>query len=293
MPVPSSRSANGSAWVLAGRIALLGVAGLALGSAFAIAGARDRERERAETSSEARYVCPMHPEVVSRVPGECPICRMALEPAGPIGAAGPAGTAAAPRSATSGTVAVVKRRVVTRIVRAPAWVGADGVGTAVLHEDDLQGLAPDEPAAFYGTATPGAATPVKLVPGRPNPWDAATVTIQFRARAAAPADTGWLQLAARPRDLLVVPASAVLYAGDGAYVLAAPPDGSTFTKRSIAIGRILDSGYVAGRADDRSGAIVVRSGLEEGERIIVEDTFFLDAERRLQASHGNAAEVTL
>ena len=285
MPVPRSRSAEGSAWVLAGRIAVLGVAGLAVVSAFAIAGARDRERARASTS-DARYVCPMHPEVISRVPGECPICRMALEPVGPAGAA-----ATAPRSATSGTVAVVKRRVVTRIVRAPAWVGADGVGTAILHEDDLQGLAPDEPARFYGAATAGAAAPVSLVPGRPEPWDAATVQIRFHG--ARRADTGWLQLAARPRDLLVVPASAVLYSGDGAYVLAAPPDGHTFTRRSIEIGRILDSGYVAGLADDRSGAIVVRAGLEEGERIIVEDTFFLDAERRLQASHGNPAEVTL
>jgi Cu+-exporting ATPase len=28
----------------------------------------------------ADYVCPMHPEVVSRTPGDCPICGMALEP---------------------------------------------------------------------------------------------------------------------------------------------------------------------------------------------------------------------
>src|SRR5262249_9458489 len=156
-------------------------------------------------------------------------------------------------SMASGTVGVVQRRVVTRIVRAPAWVGADGVGVAMLHEDDLQGLAPDEPALFYGTARPGAATPVALVPGAPAAWDDATVQVRFGG--APPADTGWLQLAARPRALLVVPASAVLYADDGAYVLAASPDGHRFSRRPIAIGRILDSGYVAGLVEDRSGAI--------------------------------------
>lgn len=28
----------------------------------------------------ARYVCPMHPEVVASAPGECPVCGMDLEP---------------------------------------------------------------------------------------------------------------------------------------------------------------------------------------------------------------------
>ena len=49
---------------------------------------------------------------------------------------------------------------------------------------------------------------------------------------------------------------------------------------------------MAGLAGDRFGAIVVLSGLQEGERVVVGDTFFLDAERRLQAAQGNPAEVT-
>jgi multidrug efflux pump subunit AcrA (membrane-fusion protein) len=107
---------------------------------------------------------------------------------------------------------------------------------------------------------------------------------------AAPA-IGWLQLAARPRELLVVPESAVLYSGDGAYVLAAPEGGRTFTRRSIEIGRILDSGHVADLAGDHFGAIVVLSGLQERERVVAGDTFLLDAERRLQAAQGAEAEV--
>ncbi len=33
-----------------------------------------------EASSDAEYTCPMHPEIVQKGPGSCPICGMALEP---------------------------------------------------------------------------------------------------------------------------------------------------------------------------------------------------------------------
>ena len=56
-----------------------------------------------------------------------------------------------------------------------------------------------------------------------TPWDSATVQVRFVAEKAPvlDGDTGWLQLEAKPRELLVVPESSVLYSGDGAYVLAA------------------------------------------------------------------------
>jgi hypothetical protein len=286
LPASAGDGRRGRALVIAGRILLLLVAALALVSAFALARARDRDRSRAEQSSTERYVCPMHPEVVSRVPGECPICRMALERAS---AAGKGPSAAA----QNGVVDVARRRVVTQLVRAPAWLAEGGAVTAVLHKDDLVGVAPGEHALFFGTATPGAGTPVHLSSESPRPWDASTVQVRFEVDHSAPAKetTGWLQLAPRPRELLVVPSSAVLYSGAGAYVLAAPPSGHTFTRRAVEPGRILDSGYVAGLSGDHFGAIVVLSGLEEGEQVVVGDTFFLDAERRLQAAQGNPAEV--
>jgi hypothetical protein len=119
------------------------------------------------------------------------------------------------------------------------------------------------------------------------------VAVRFTSEQApvSDRDTGWLQIDAEPRELLVVPTSAVLYSRDGAYVLAAPRGGHSFTRRSIQIGRNLDSGYVAEVAAERLGAVVVLSGLSEGERVVTADTFFLDAERRLQLAQGNSEEV--
>lgn len=271
--------------VVAGRIVLLLGAALAFASAFALARARDRDQIRAEQASTERYVCPMHPEVVARLPGECPICRMALERVSAEKGPSAAGD--------DGVVDLARRRVITQLVRAPAWRTADGLVTAVIHRDDLVGLGPAEHALYFGAAALGAGTPVHRADDSPIPWDNATVQVHFRAegKVAAGQDTGWLQLAPRPRELLVVPENAVLYSGAGAYVVAAPPGGHTFKQRPVEIGKILDSGYVAGLNGDRFGGIVVLAGLQEGDQVVVGDTFFLDAERRLQAAAGNPAEV--
>ena len=273
------------ALVVAARLLLFLLAGLAFASAFMLA----RDRDAARESSSRRYVCPMHPEVVTPVAGDCPICGMALEL---VSGADKAASVAVAKS--NAAVELVKRRIVTQLVRAPAWLASDGVVTAVLHKDDLVGMAPGERASFFGSLAPGVGRSASLSPGAAAPWDSSTIQVRFQVERAAPAspDTGWIQLAERPRQLLVVPASAVLYSGAGAYVLAAPPGGHTFTRRAVEIGRILDSGYVAQLAGDRFGGIVVLSGLQEGERVVAGDTFFLDAERRLQAARGNQAEVT-
>jgi hypothetical protein len=191
---------------------------------------------------------------------------------------------------SSSRVVDVQRRVVTQAVRAPAWLSA-GVVTAVLHKDDLVGCLPGERALFFPYTAPAAGYLVRL--SSQADWDASTLQLRFQAEEAATAapTVGWLQLAARPRELLVVPESAVLYSGEGAYVLAAPEGGHTFTRRPIEIGKILDSGHVADLAGDHFGAIVVLAGLRERERVVTGDTFFMDAERRLQAAQGKAAEV--
>ncbi len=165
--------------------------------------------------------------------------------------------------------------------------------TAIVHKESLEGLKPGDKAVFFRNDEPAKAIAVRLTSEPMAPWDPATVQVRFVAEAAAGADgdTGWLQLDAEPRTFLVVPESSVLYSGDGAYVLAAPAGGHSFTRRSIQVGRILDSGYVAEQAAERLGGVVVLSGLSEGERVVTADTFVLDAERRLRAAQGRAEEI--
>jgi hypothetical protein len=162
-----------------------------------------------------------------------------------------------------------------------------------MHKETLEGLRPGDKAVFFRSTEPARAISISLAPEPAAPWDSSTVQARFLSAElpSAERDIGWLQLDPQPRRLLVVPTSSVLYSGDEAYVLAAAPGGHAFTRRAIQIGRILDSGYVADLAAERQGAVVVLSGLNEGERVVTADTFLLDAERRLQGAQGKAEEV--
>ena len=46
------------------------------------------KEEQSEVSANAQWVCPMHPEIISYAPGNCPKCGMSLEPKTPVLAEG-------------------------------------------------------------------------------------------------------------------------------------------------------------------------------------------------------------
>jgi hypothetical protein len=266
--------------VLVGRLLLLVTAASAVALAMALA----RGHDRAATQSSARYACPMHPEATATTPGDCPICGMALER---VGEAAPARSA----GARIAILAPTRRRVLGGAVRAPAWPSGAGEVTALLHNDDLVGLAPGDRALFFSGAAPAVALSAHLSAAPAVSVDASTCQVRFTVDARAVAmDVGLLQIASHPRELLTVPTSALLYSDDGPYVLVAADD-DALAKRHVAIGRILDSSYAAGVSGDNVGAIVILAGLHEGERVVAADAFFWDAERRLRVARGEGHEV--
>lgn len=271
--------------IVAVRALLLALAAAALAAAVAIG-----VRGGAETGAPVVYACPMHPEVRAHAPGECPICRMALErvgrpavPATRANAAETADLAAVENVKRHNIVDFVRRRsllVPSRELRGPASVGADGLVTAVFYDDEIAALAAEEAGTFTPTGAPERSFRVARVAGAPERWDRSTSRIRFRltqaaSRAAAPpaGEVGWLELEPRARPVLTVPASAVLESPEGPYVLAWTGNGFNFEKRRIEIGETFL----------KQGFAVVLSGLRVNERVVGRATFFLEADRRAAA----------
>lgn len=103
-PPPGARTMAVVRWVI-----LAATIGLSVFAWWSIAGARFRPKENGIAQARAKYQCPMHPQIVSDEPGECPICHMQLQPmdSGRFPPASPpnradAGTAAPAARSTSG-----------------------------------------------------------------------------------------------------------------------------------------------------------------------------------------------
>jgi len=248
----------------------------------------------------------MHPEVTSETPAQCPICGMALVPiahieAGPFDSRAGAGSVdhAGARAASADRessrrryelVDVARRRVISEVLVAPAWLDADGVVTATVYDEEIGRLGPGARATFVTTGAPGGGLAVVATGEQPERWDTQTSRVRLRMDGVAggvvpdigagrlrPGDVGWVTVPDDARELVVVPSTAVLESPDGAYVLtpatsARSTEVDTLERRALRVGRIAN------------GLAVVASGLAAGERVIVGNAFFLDAERRLHGA---------
>ena len=275
-----------SSAIVALRVAVLLVAvGAVVGAVRIGLGGRSR-------GAEALYACPMHPEVRGPAPGECPICRMALEPIG----RDPMASHHADMPGVPDITAVEnirKHRIVDfvrsrslllpiRDLRGPASVGDDGSISATFYNDQIQALSADEPGTLALTRAPGTTFSVRRTDEPPVAWDRSTSRIRFRlapgagkaaGRALAAGDVGWIELEPKARNVVAVPASAVLQSPEGPYVLAWVR-GGRFEKRPIEIGETFL----------KHGFAVVLGGLKLHDRVVSRAAFFLDADRRLGAA---------
>jgi hypothetical protein len=277
-----ARTVTRSAHVIVLRIALVAVASGAVVAGFLLSrgGAVSRAR---------RYVCPMHSEVSSAQPGDCPICGMALEELDATSRAAAAGeptgsddiALTAVRSSAEATsllrssVAQVRRNVNPGEVFAPAIAEADGTITARLYRDELATLGPEERAEFVPSAAPDAAVAVERSAADPVVHTTLADVAFHAARAAAapPAgQIGWVKLAFRSRDMLVVRSSAIVQSADGPYVLVFSAQKGTLARRKIEVGK------------DFAGMTAVLGGLRDKEYVVMGNTFSFDAERRQQAA---------
>ena len=284
----SPGQAGAPSFIVGLRVLLLAIAATAAAVAVT-AGLRSRDGV-----AGIRYACPMHAEVRSTAPGECPICRMALERIGFVpGVAKPyldvAGTIdlrAIDNVKKHNIVDFVRKHAlpsVLRDLRGPAWVEDDGAIAAIFYNDQVAAIAPDEPGTFALGDAPASRFAARRTNDAPVAWDRSTSRIRFRAAngttKAPPRQTGWLEVTPRPRQVLSVSSSAVLQAPEGPYVLAWSGHDYTFTKRPIEIGETFL----------KQGLTVVLSGLQPNDRVIARATFFVDADRRLGTDVGEIA----
>jgi hypothetical protein len=298
-PLAATRS---SVLITLARVVLLLVAAGALTAAGAIA-----LEDPARDARQAEYVCPMHPEVTARRPGSCPVCSMALERPRAL-AAQLSGRAAPPGWLEINNVRQHKILDVVRVrallfdqreLRAAAWVDADGSIQAVFYRDQADVIASGEPGSFSPTGSPSTSVAVRRSVAPALPWGRSMSRLRFERIAAPPPSEdalravkqaersslepnqpGWLELKRKPRSVLAVPASALLQAPEGPYVLRSL-GGFRFERRAIEIGETFL----------RQGFAVVLSGLQAQDRVVAKAAFFLDADRRLTERAGDDAQV--
>jgi len=276
-----TRFVSSSPMIVLARALLLALAAAAVVAGFVVT----RKSAPKPLASGVVYVCPMHPAVISASPGECPICRMALEKQGAAGNAG-----GAPAERASLTLAHGKRLAgfdsVSRVkpfessfdMRAWAWAESRDVGVALYPRDQAELLEPGEEGLFEPQSGPRGPLPhgikIHLAEQAPEPWDASTALVRFRLDSHAgavlePKEIGSVKFATRIRNGLVVKESAIIQSPEGPYVLIASEDRKTFTKRPVEIGAIMYE-----YAD-------IVGGLREDEYAVAAHTFVLDTERRL------------
>jgi len=218
----------------------------------------------------------MHPEVTSEEPGTCPICHMELEAAERAGNGGQSEGRALENLARHDVYDTARMRPIpieVREWRGAAWMDDGGRIDAVFYDDQIDAMGEGAEGVFSAANAPDVKIAVRRSAEAPVRWDRATSRVQFemlKGGEVAAKAVGWVEVARKEHQALMVPSSAVLRSPQGPYVLMAGEEGA-FEKRPIEIGEIFA----------KAGLAVVRSGLRADERVVSHAAFFIDAERRM------------
>jgi Cu(I)/Ag(I) efflux system membrane fusion protein len=147
---------------------------------------------------------------------------------------------------------------------------------ASLYPYQLAAVHVGDEATFTTPSLPGRSFPTKVEQVYPE-VDLATRTARVRFRienkdlALRPGQFGTVELRGKSAAALTIPMDAVIDTGRSVYVFLAE-EGGRFEARTVELGEQIGDRFV------------VKSGLQEGQRVVSGATFLIDAESRLQAS---------